>query len=240
MMGISEIVEVVRTKFGLRPDTPDSVTLTRALDDLSARIDKNRAKAAAVEATIPEAVIRSIDGAATERRKLQNLTSEHTVLVLAADATRRDLAIAREREEAEAIQAQWNEAQKRGDALIAAAQKVDAAAIAVAETLDGPLEELRAVHSAFRSALPDGYGTDYRYATDIARDGIALALDAIKVRVGNDESRIKKMQPLESIAKDEVYGRTLGNPSQPTERLKPPPRDHLGRRINELNQVIEG
>lgn len=68
------ILQQIRAKFGA--DVPDSAALTQALGDLNARINKNRADAATIEASIPGAVIASIDGAATERRKLANLQSE--------------------------------------------------------------------------------------------------------------------------------------------------------------------
>ncbi len=92
------ILQQIRTKLGLAADVLDSVALTQALGDLNTRINKNRADAAAIEASIPEAVVRSIDSAATERRKLQSLTSEHAALVSAADATRREIAAALARE----------------------------------------------------------------------------------------------------------------------------------------------
>jgi hypothetical protein len=169
--------------------------------------------------------------------RLASLQSRVASLAAKETRLRQEVAAALEAEGAAELQARWDRAQELGDALIAAAHKVDVAAVAMAEALSGPMEGLKAAQIAFQKALPGSYGNGS--FSKIASDGIALALDAIKVRVQNDDYRLKRMLSLEARAKDEVWERTLGNPSQPTERLKPPPLDIQGRRTNEFNQIME-
>src|SRR5208337_5008916 len=117
------ILEIWRTKFG--SGVPNSQVLTRGLGDLNERINQNRADAAAIEASIPGAVIASIDGAATERRKLERLESEHTALVRAADAIRREIVEARAHERAAALGKSWDNARERAGSVLASATRID-------------------------------------------------------------------------------------------------------------------
>lgn len=92
------ILQQIRTRFGA--DVADSVALTRALDDLNAKLDKNREAMLALEEALPVDVIKSIDLGATSRRKLAGLQSEHQALLATIEATRREIADARDRERA--------------------------------------------------------------------------------------------------------------------------------------------
>jgi hypothetical protein len=135
------ILEQIRSKFG-RPGILDSVALTQALGDLNARINKNRADAAATEAAIPAAIIESIDGAAAERGKLQNLESEHIALVSAADATRRAIAEALQREQTAEDMAQWERAEAFATwQLKARVVRIENQILKLREDLSGLLED---------------------------------------------------------------------------------------------------
>jgi predicted nucleic acid-binding Zn-ribbon protein len=128
------ILQQIRTKFG--GNSPDSVALTQAGGDLDTRMIKNRADAATIEASIPGAVIASIDGAATERRKLQALDSEYGALVKAADAIRREIAAAIAREAAAELQAREEKLQPLVDAYDDCARKLADARRVVADLDD--------------------------------------------------------------------------------------------------------
>ncbi len=109
------ILQQIRTKLSAGPDITDVVVLERELRGLQKRIEKNREAQQRIEASIPEAVVMSIDAAATERRKLSNLDSEHSSLMKTADAMQRELDAARAREAAAALEARWREAERLRD-----------------------------------------------------------------------------------------------------------------------------
>jgi hypothetical protein len=172
------ILQQIRTKFGVSDNTPNSIALTQALGDLNSRDNKNRADAAAIEAAIPSAVIASIDGAATERRKLANLDSEHGALVKAADLIRREIDAAVAREEAAELQARWETAVDSAEPVIVAVSEIES----VIETLPGRIEKLRDTLGAFEARLPwDPAGlrravTDYIGSARLAVDALADSL----------------------------------------------------------------
>src|SRR6266446_2198156 len=100
------ILRAIRIRFGA--DATDAEALTRALGELNGRINKNRVDAAAVEVSIPGAVIASIDAAATERRKLQALDSEHAALVKASLSVRREIETVRKRDADIELDERWD------------------------------------------------------------------------------------------------------------------------------------
>jgi pyruvoyl-dependent arginine decarboxylase (PvlArgDC) len=170
------ILQQIRTKFGLSASIPDSVALTQAEDDLKARIKKNRAAHAKIEAAIPGAVIASTDGAATERKKLEALDSEHGALIKAADATHREIAEALAREEAAERQARWAGVVESSTApVIAAISEIET----IVETLDGRLEQLLNTIGAFEAGLPWDPHTRRRTVTDYM-ERASRAADAVR------------------------------------------------------------
>ncbi len=186
------ILQQIRTKLGAGPDMLDSVALTQALGDLLSRDNKNRADAAAIEASIPGAVLASIDGAATERRKLANLDSEHAALVKAADATRREIALAVAREEASEIQARWAVAVQSAGAVIVAVSEINP----IIETLAGRLDKLLDTISAFEARLPWNPPSTHRIVADyigsarLAVDALAVSLrQARTIRIHAEEAK---------------------------------------------------
>jgi predicted nucleic acid-binding Zn-ribbon protein len=144
------ILQQIRTKLGVGSEMPDSAALTQALGDLNARINQNRADAAAIEASIPGAVIASIDGAATERRKLERLESEHTALVKTATATRREIAEALAREKAAELDGKWERAERLGDELKEAGVEFRAAY----DALISAARKVLAVNDRFVESVP--------------------------------------------------------------------------------------
>ena len=156
------ILQTIRAKLGLGPDVPDSRVLTQALGDLNARINKDRADAAAIEASIPGAVIASIDGAATERRKLQALDSERSALVKAADATRREIAAADAADRFVELQSKWDATAALGNVYLQAARDADLAKVTVADRL----EVVKAAQLAFEQSQPERVRSVSRIAND--------------------------------------------------------------------------
>ena len=146
-MGIA-ILDFIRAKFGA--DQPDSVALTRALEDLDLRISKNRISTQALEQALPATVIRSIDAGATERRKLAALQSEHAALVATADATRRELAEAHIREKAADLEKAWAAAEEKVRALESAGEQLTAAIDAIVEAATAVLR----ADADFRPSVP--------------------------------------------------------------------------------------
>jgi hypothetical protein len=120
------------------------------LDDLNARINKNRADAAAIEGAIPGAVIASSDGAATERRELASLQSEHTALVTAVEATRREIAEAHAREQAAEVEKAWDRLKELGLESAQIGAELHAAIKSVVEVAG----RLFAADAAFCAAVP--------------------------------------------------------------------------------------
>jgi len=167
------ILEIWRTKFG--SGVPNSQVLTRGLGDLNERINKNRADAAAIEASIPEAVIASIDGAATERRKLERLDSEHKALVAAADATRREIAEARRREAAADFEARWQRAEEKADELRAAGKAAD-------ETYSRLVAAVRLLIQANEALIKAVPAPARDWSPTLLSDGLALFLEKLGTR----------------------------------------------------------
>ena len=170
------ILQQIRTKLGVSPEMPDSAALAHAARDLNARINQNRADAAAIEASIPGAVIASIDGAATERRKLERLESEHTALVRAADAIRREIVEARAHERAIELGKSWDNARERAGAVLAAATRIDE----IVSTLAVAIAELRDEIIKFEASLP-ARAPDYD--SSLQRNAAASAMDGLKARL---------------------------------------------------------
>ncbi len=144
------ILQQIRTKFGLGADASDAAALERALHDLRLRIEKNHEAAQRLEAEIPSAVIASIDAAATERRRLSNLHSEHAALVVAAQATERELAEAKAREKADELERRWRHAESLRNAMLERAAAVQS----TIETLTIQLREIEDSARAFSTAVP--------------------------------------------------------------------------------------
>jgi hypothetical protein len=192
-MGISEkIVETVRAKFGLIAEVAEAAVWTRQQDDLSERITKADDAIAALQAELPDAVIRSIDAGATERRKLATLRSEREGLVSAAEAMRKKIDEVLTVERAAKLQADLAEAKRLGEVVIAAAQKADAAVKAAAEALAGPLEELKAAQTAFQDAVPMDYLHDRSYPSAIAHSSYEIAAAGFKARLLNDKEIVAR------------------------------------------------
>src|SRR3981189_2177529 len=116
------LLDFLRTKSPV--DRPHSAVLEQGIADVDAGIDKNRADAQALTDELPSAVIRSLSGSPSERKrradleaKLANLNAEHTGLLSTAAALRRELDEALEREAQASLDAEWEALVAPADAL---------------------------------------------------------------------------------------------------------------------------
>jgi hypothetical protein len=105
-------------------------------------------------------------------------------------------------------QARWNRTQVLGDAMIERAREVDAAAVVLAETLEG----LRAAQVAFESSQPAHWPG---YMSLIKTDGVRAAEAAIRQRLHRGGLRIPT---LTTIATEELAAVMRLRPAKEQER----------------------
>ncbi|MGO9605658.1 MAG: hypothetical protein ACLQAT_20110 [Candidatus Binataceae bacterium] len=190
------LIDLARSKLGIGPEVPDATARVRALDDISARIVRNRAATQAFRNDLPAATFRSPDAAAKQCHELTQLESEHDGLVATRKEIEREIAEAAAREQAARSESAWKVSTTHGDAVHARATAVDNAVA----TLASAIRELRTDIVAFENSLPMRAAD---YDSVLQRTGASLAIDALKARLLPSQS-VMTIPSLRALAEVET------------------------------------